>query len=36
LNIARLRQKLEPEPSSPKYVITRPGIGYSLTKHDDL
>jgi hypothetical protein len=23
---------VEPEPSNPKYVITRPGIGYSLTK----
>jgi DNA-binding response OmpR family regulator len=32
VNIARLRQKVEPEPSNPKYVITRPGIGYSLTK----
>jgi len=27
-----LRQKVEPEPSNPRYVITRPGIGYSLTK----
>jgi len=32
VNIARLRQKVEPEPSGPKYVITRPGIGYSLTR----
>jgi DNA-binding response OmpR family regulator len=32
VNIARLRQKVESEPSSPKYVITRPGIGYSLTQ----
>jgi DNA-binding response OmpR family regulator len=32
VNIARLRQKVEPEPSNPRYVITRPGIGYSLTK----
>src|SRR5260370_19877348 len=32
VNIARLRQKVEPEPSNPKYVITRPGIGYSLNK----
>src|SRR5919206_496274 len=32
VNIARLRQKVEPEPSNPKYVITRPGIGYSLTR----
>ena len=32
VNIARLRQKVEPEPSKPRYVITRPGIGYSLTR----
>src|ERR1700720_982609 len=32
VNIARLRQKVEPEPSNPRYVITRPGIGYSLNK----
>ena len=36
VNIARLRQKVEPEPSNPRYVITRPGIGYSLAKHDGL
>ena len=35
VNIARLRQKVEPEPSNPRYVITRPGIGYSLTKLDN-
>jgi two-component system, OmpR family, KDP operon response regulator KdpE len=35
VNIARLRQKVEPEPSNPKYVITRPGIGYSLNKLDE-
>jgi two-component system KDP operon response regulator KdpE len=32
VNVARLRQKVEPEPSSPTYVITRPGIGYGLTR----
>jgi two-component system, OmpR family, KDP operon response regulator KdpE len=32
VNIARLRQKVEPEPSNPRYVITRPGIGYSLNR----
>ena len=35
VNIARLRQKVEPEPSSPRYVITRPGIGYSLARQDE-
>jgi DNA-binding response OmpR family regulator len=32
VNIARLRQKLEQDPSSPRHVITRPGIGYYLAK----
>jgi DNA-binding response OmpR family regulator len=32
VNIARLRQKLETDPSSPKHVITRPGIGYYMAK----
>jgi DNA-binding response OmpR family regulator len=32
VNIARLRQKLERDPSSPRHVITRPGIGYYLAK----
>ena len=27
VNIARLRQKVEPEPSTPRYVITRPEAG---------
>jgi DNA-binding response OmpR family regulator len=26
--IAHLRQKIEPEPSSPRYILTEPGIGY--------
>ena len=32
VNIARLRSKVEPEPGSPRYIITRPGIGYTLNK----
>jgi DNA-binding response OmpR family regulator len=32
VNIARLRQKIEQDPGSPKHVITRPGIGYYLAK----
>jgi len=32
VNIARLRQKVESDPSRPKYILTRPGIGYTLTK----
>ena len=26
--ISHLRQKIEPEPSSPKYILTEPGVGY--------
>jgi DNA-binding response OmpR family regulator len=34
VNIARLRQKVEHEPSNPRYVLTRPGIGYTLVKQE--
>jgi two-component system KDP operon response regulator KdpE len=34
VNIARLRQKVEREPSAPRFVLTRPGIGYTLVKLD--
>jgi len=30
--VARLRKKLGDEPSSPKYILTRPGIGYMFKK----
>jgi len=32
VNIARLRAKVEPDARSPKYITTRPGIGYTLNK----
>jgi two-component system KDP operon response regulator KdpE len=32
VNIARLRGKIEPDPSTPKFITTRPGIGYTLNK----
>jgi len=28
VHVARLRRKLEPEPSRPRYLITEPGMGY--------
>ena len=30
--VARLRKKLDDEPGSPKYILTRPGIGYMFKK----
>lgn len=30
VSIARLRQKIEPNPHSPQYILTRPGIGYLM------
>ena len=30
--IAHLRQKLEPEPAHPKYILTEPGVGYYCQK----
>lgn len=28
--IARLRQKIEPDPATPRYLLTRPGFGYTV------
>ena len=33
--VAQLRQKLEFEPSSPRIVLTEPGVGYRLKADDD-
>jgi two-component system KDP operon response regulator KdpE len=33
--VAQLRQKLELEPSSPRLVLTEPGVGYRLKAEDD-
>ncbi len=30
VNISHLRQKIEPDASRPKYIITEPGVGYRL------
>ena len=32
VNIAHLRGKIEPDPGTPRFIITRPGIGYTLQK----
>jgi two-component system KDP operon response regulator KdpE len=32
--LAQLRQKLEPEPARPRYLITEPGMGYRFETND--
>jgi DNA-binding response OmpR family regulator len=32
--VSRLRAKVEPEPRSPRYIVTVPGAGYSLNTDD--
>jgi DNA-binding response OmpR family regulator len=32
-HIRHLRQKIEPDPSRPTYILTVPGVGYTLTRH---
>ncbi len=33
VHLAHIRQKLEPEPKAPRYILTEPGIGYRF-EHD--
>jgi len=33
--ISQLREKIEPDPSDPTYVVTEPGIGYRMEVLDD-
>jgi DNA-binding response OmpR family regulator len=32
-HIRHLRQKIEPEPSKPTYILTVPGVGYTMIRH---
>jgi DNA-binding response OmpR family regulator len=34
-HIRHLRQKIEPDPNHPIYILTVPGEGYTLVSHDD-
>jgi DNA-binding response OmpR family regulator len=35
VNVNRLRHKLETDPAQPRYLLTRPGIGYLLAEDPD-
>ena len=35
VSISRLRQKLEDNPKNPQYIVTRPGLGYTMPKPDE-
>jgi two-component system KDP operon response regulator KdpE len=32
--MAQLRQKIEPEPSQPRWLLTEPGVGYRFREDD--
>ena len=32
-HIRHLRQKIEPDPGTPRYICTVPGVGYTLIRH---
>jgi DNA-binding response OmpR family regulator len=32
VNIGRLRRKLEPDPQRPRYILTKPGVGYCVPR----
>lgn len=34
--ISRLRQKLEPDPAHPRYLLTEHGVGYRFEKHERI
>ena len=36
VSISRLRQKLEDNPKQPQYIVTRPGLGYTMPYPDDI
>jgi DNA-binding response OmpR family regulator len=34
-HIHHLRQKIEPDPANPRYILTVPGVGYTLIRHTE-
>ncbi len=34
-HIRHLRQKIEPDPGNPRYILTVPGVGYTLIRYPD-
>jgi DNA-binding response OmpR family regulator len=35
VNVNRLRRKLEPDPTHPRYILTEAGVGYLLAPQPD-
>jgi two-component system KDP operon response regulator KdpE len=33
--VGQLRQKIEPDPARPRYIVTEPGVGYRLRDPDE-
>ena len=33
LYVSELRQKLEPDPAHPRYILTMPGLGYKFVDY---
>jgi DNA-binding response OmpR family regulator len=34
-HIRHIRQKVEPDPSNPRYILTMPGVGYTFIRHSE-
>jgi len=34
VNMANIRRKIEPDPASPRYILTEPGVGYRMADNE--